>query len=251
MNGRGRLGVWLMAAAVVALVGAGVLNAGRGASAQNATPVPSGSGPSTVSVSGHGSVMVTPDAASISVGVTVINANLSEAQAQATSTMNAVLDALRAAGISDNDVQTSNYSVNVLQEYDTNGLPARVSGYQVSNQVNVMIRDLGKLGDILDAAVQAGANSIYGVSFIVTDSTKAATQARKDAVADATRKAQEIADATGMRLGRVVSVNETSSPVPMPAMYGAADMAVARAVPIQPGTNEVAVDLQMTFELVP
>jgi uncharacterized protein YggE len=189
----------------------------------------------------------------ISVGVNVVNANLSEAQAAATSTMTAVIDALKAAGIDEKDIQTTNYSVNVIQEYDTNGYPARISGYQVMNQVNVMVRDLDKLGEILDAAVQAGANSIYGVNFIVTDSSGAATQARTAAIDDATKKAQEIADATGMTLGKVLSVSETSGPAPMPLSYDAKGgaMEAAAAVPIQSGGSIVSVDVQMTFELLP
>jgi uncharacterized protein YggE len=165
--------------------------------------------------------------------------------------MTAVIEALKAAGIADVDIQTAYYSVNVLQEYDTNGQPARVSGYQVSNQVTVTVRDIDQLGEILDQAVQAGANAIYGVSFIVTDTSDAAAMARKAAIADARAKAQQIADETGMQLGRVLSVTETYSPSPMP-YYAGADMAMeSAAVPIQTGGNTITVDLQMAFELIP
>jgi uncharacterized protein YggE len=251
MNRRQHLKRWFFATAAVALIGVSALS-DRGVSAQEATPTPTGAGASTVTVNGTGSVTVTPDEASISVGVNVVNASLAEAQSQATTQMNQVIDALKAAGIAELDIQTSNYSVNVIQEYDTNGYPARVSGYQVNNQVNVKVRDISKLGDILEAAVAAGANSIYGVGFVVSDPADAAKQARTDAVADATRKAQEIADATGMSLGRVVSVTETSGPTPMPKQYGGMEMAADMAsVPIQQGGNIIAVDVQMTFELVP
>jgi uncharacterized protein YggE len=243
---------WLAAALLLAVMGAGMVGIGRNASAQEATPVAIAS-PSTVTVGGNGSVMVTPDAATISVGVNVVNASLSEAQAAATSAMTAVIDALEAEGIEDRDIQTTNYSVMPLQEYDTNGYPARINGYQVSNQVNVAVRDLDQLGQVLDAAVQAGANSVYGISFIVTDSSGAATQARAAAIADATTKAQEIADATGMTLGRIVTVVETFGPSPMPNAYNAqpAEMDMAASVPIQSGGSTVSVDVQMTFELVP
>ena len=245
---------WITAVALLALLGASMVGIGRGASAQVTTPPAStDTGPSMVSVSGNGAVTLAPDAALTSVGVNMINANLSEAQAAATSTMTAIIDALKAADVEGKDIQTTNYSVNVIQEYDTNGYPARVSGYQVTNQVNVMVRDLDKLGEILDAAVNAGANSIYGVSFIVTDTSGAATQARTAAIDDAIKKAQEIAAATGMTLGKVLSVSETSGPAPMPYAYEAkgAAMDAAAAVPIQTGSTIVTVDVQMTFELLP
>lgn len=251
MATRHRMKSLFAAAALIALLGASMLRAG-GVSAQDATPVPATAGISTVSVNGTGSVTVTPDAASISIGVNVVNANLAEAQSLATTQMNEVIAALTAAGIAEEDIQTSNYSVNVIQEYDTNGYPARVSGYQINNQLNVMVREIDELGGILESAVAAGANSIYGVNFVVTDSTGPAKQARTAAVADATRKATEIAEATGMTLGRVITVNESYGPSPMPAYYGAGDaMAEMSAVPIQSGGNIVTVELQMTFELLP
>lgn len=248
---RKQVKVALFAAALLALIGSGALGP-RGVAAQDATPTPSSSGASTVTVNGMGSVMVTPDAATVSIGVNIVNANLAEAQAQANTQMNDVIEALKAAGIEDADIQTTNYSVNVIQEYDTNGYPARVSGYQVNNQVNVMVRDIAKLGEILESAVTAGANSIYGVGFIVSDPAAASKQARTDAVEDATRKAGEIAEATGMTLGKIVSVSESFGPSPLPKYYGAADAAAEMsAVPVQMGSNTITVEVQMTFELVP
>ena len=157
--------------------------------------------PATVSVNGTGSVSVTPDAATISVGVNIVETNLSEAQAKATSQMTAVLDALKAAGIDEKDIQTSNYSVYIMQNYDNNGFPAEITGYQVNNQVNATVRELDKLGDILDQVVAAGANSIYGITFMATDVEDAASQARASAVANARAKAEELAAAAGASLG--------------------------------------------------
>lgn len=186
----------------------GGLMVGRGASAQDATPTAS-SYPATISVQGDGTVMVAPDAASISIGVNIVNADLAEAQAQAESQIQAVLTALKAAGIDDKDIQTSNYGVNLIQDYDNNGMPGKITGYQVNNQLNVTVRDLAKLGDILQSAITAGANTVYGINFIVTDSTAAASQARKSAVADATQKATELAEASGGTLGKVIAISET------------------------------------------
>jgi uncharacterized protein YggE len=260
MNGSGarRIGLKLrnvgLATGVIALLGAasfGVLGS-RGASAQQATPVPSSDTPATVYVSGQGVVTVAPDTASVIIGVNIIETTLSSAQEKATVQMTAVIDALKAAGIAEKDIQTVNYSVNILQNYDQNGNPATIEGFQVSNQVNVTVRDLAQLGSILDTVVAQGANAIYGISFFVNDPSAAASQARELAVQDARKKAEELAAAAGMRVGRILSISETYSPQPMPLAYGRAEAAAdAAAVPIQAGSTAVQVDVQVTYELVP
>src|SRR5262249_28067451 len=153
------------------------------------------------------------------------------------------LDALKAAGIDEKDIQTVNYSVNIIQDYDQNGNPAAIKGFQVSNQVNVTVRDLDKLGSILDTVVAQGANAIYGISFYVDDPSAAASQARKLAVDEAKKKADELAAAAGLKVGRVLSISETSSPAPSPVAFGRAEAADASAaVPIQAGTSTISVD---------
>ncbi|HKG26700.1 MAG TPA: SIMPL domain-containing protein [Thermomicrobiales bacterium] len=239
---------------VLALLGAASIGAfgGGGASAQDGTPTAGGEVPATVYVNGEGVVTIAPDTASVIVGVNVIEKTLSEAQAKATDQMTAVIAALKAAGIDEKDIQTVNYSVNILQNYDTNGNPATIEGYQVSNQVNVTVRDLDKLGSILDTVVVQGANAIYGISFYVDDPSAAASQARKLAVQDAKKKADELAAAAGMKAGRVISISETYAPPPVPVAYGRAEAAdSAAAVPIQSGTSAVTVDVQVTYEMVP
>lgn len=250
MNGSAKAKTWVMAALVVALIGAGTMQFGRGARAQEATPAPE-TMTATVSVNGTGLVTTTPDAASISVGVNVIQGTLTEAQALASTQMTAVIDALKAAGIEAKDIQTTNYSVNIIQDYDTNGYPARITGFQVNNQANVIVRDLTKLGAILDTAVAEGANSIYGISFMVSDTAAATSQARKLAIENATRKAEEIAAATGSTLGRIISVSESYSSYPVPyAMDNVAREEAAMSVPIEGGVASVSVDIQMVFELI-
>jgi uncharacterized protein YggE len=239
--------------AVIALLGAASVGAVglRGASAQDGTPVATGETPATVYVNGQGVVTVAPDTASVVVGVNIIEKTLSEAQAKATTQMTAVIDALKGAGIDEKDIQTVNYNVNILQNYDSNGNPATIEGFQVSNQVNVTVRDLDKLGSILDTVVGQGANAIYGISFFVDDPSAAASQARALAVQNAKQKADELAAAAGMTVGRIISISETYSPSPMPVAYGRAEAANdAVAVPIQAGTTAITVDVQVTYELV-
>ncbi|HKG26608.1 MAG TPA: SIMPL domain-containing protein [Thermomicrobiales bacterium] len=216
--------------------------------AQDATPVPSGS-PAVVTVLGHGAATVTPDIATVTIGVQVTKPTLPEAQSEATAQMTAVLEAIKAAGIDEKDIQTAYYSVNVLQNYDNTGNPTEVIGYQVSNQVNVVVRDLDKVGQLLEDVVAAGANSIYGITFGVSDPSDAQSQARADAVADAKKRAEELAKAAGLSLGRVLSISEgISQPIPY---YDSGQFAGGKAgAPVQFGTTEVTVDVQVTYELV-
>ena len=225
----------------------------RQAGAQDATPFPTQL-PATVSVTGTGRVTVEPDTASISLGVTVFETNLSEAQARATTQMTAIIDAVRAAGVADEDIQTANYSVNVRQDYDENGNPTKVIGYDINNTVNVTVRDLDALGSILDSVVQAGANTIYGISFYTFDMTEATAQARAAAVADARAHADQLAGAANVQVGRIVTITEGSSAAPPPIFYDrAADSEMAMAdsapVPVQVGTQEIQVQVSIVYEL--
>jgi uncharacterized protein len=241
-----------------ALVLAGLLVTGAagtagGARAQDvATPEAAmAAGVPTVSVSGHGQVNVPPDTASVSIGIDVIQPTLGQAQEQATAQATALIEALKAAGIADEDIQTAYFSVDVLRDYSENGDPTQITGFEIVNQLQVTVRDTDMLGDLLDEAVTAGANSIDGVTFYVDDQTAAASEARKLAVEDARTKADELAAAAGLTLGPLISIAEgTVSPMP-PPMYAAreGDMAMAKAVPVEPGSSTVAVDVSMIFEL--
>jgi uncharacterized protein len=207
----------------------------------------------TVSVSGHGSVNVPPDTASVNIGVDVIKPTLGEAQETATAQATAVIEAFEAAGIAPDDIQTDYFSVNILRDYSENADPTLITGFEIINQLRVTVRDTEQLGELLDAAVNAGANSIYGVTFYVDDQTAAASEARVEAVEDARTKAEELASAAGMTLGPVVAVSEGTTPIISP-IYGMArgggGMGMAEsATPVEPGSTTVAVDVMMTFEL--
>jgi uncharacterized protein len=251
----GRLRGLRAAGMTVALAGLLALPAGAGiARAQDmATPAASPAGVATVSVSGHGEVNVPPDTASVNIGVDIIKPTLDEAQKQATTQANAVIEALKAAGIADEDIQTAYYSVNILRDYSENADPTQITGFEIINQLQVTVRDTDKLGELLDAAVSAGANSIYGISFYVEDQTTAASDARVEAVKDARTKAEELASAAGMTVGPVVSIAEGVPPVlsPVYAMgRGGAGAAMAEAaVPVEPGSTTVSVDVTVTYEL--
>jgi uncharacterized protein YggE len=246
------LGAVAIAAALVAVTLAGFAGGGRVAAQDDASPVPSVFGPGTVSVSGHGSVNVTPDTAQVNIGVDVTLPSLDEAQAESDAQANAIIEAVKASGVADEDVQTSNYSVYVVRNYDEMGNLGEITGYQITNQVNVTIRDVEMVGEILNAAIDAGANNIYGITFYVDDTTAAASEARILAVEDARQKADELAAASGLSLGRLVAISEGTSLPPLPPIYqraGGAGMEMDAAAPIEVGSTEVAVDVQMVFEL--
>ena len=242
--------------ALALLVSGGTATMGnRVAGAQDASPVSIPfETPGTVSVTGTGRVTVEPDTASIALGVTVFDANLAEAQALATTQMTDIIDAVKAAGVADEDIETSNYSVNIRQDYDENGSPSKVLGYDINNTVNVTVRDLDSLGTILDAVVQAGANTIYGISVFTWDMTGATAQARAAAVADARAHADQLADAAGVAVGRIVTITEGYSAAPPPIAYDQArDSAMAASesapVPVQVGTQQIEVQVSIVYEL--
>ena len=262
IQGHERTQTWGMGGvrtAGAALALAGVLAAGTignpgGVGAQGvATPEAAMAvGVPTVSVSGHGQVNVQPDTASVSIGIDVIQPTLAEAQEQATAQATALIETLKAAGIADEDIQTAYFSVNILRDYSENGDPTQITGFEIMNQLQITVRDTTMLGELLDEAVNAGANSINGVTFYVDDQSAAASKARRLAVEDARMKAEELAAAAGLALGSVVSITEgTASPMP-PPIYAApeGDMAMAEAaVPVESGSSIVSVDVSMSFEL--
>lgn len=265
---RPALGVVLALGALVVGVAGGAGPGGPARAQEAATPVPvqvavPGGGdyyapPTTIFVNGQGRVKVQPDTASVTVGVDVLEDDLAEAQTAATEQANAIIAAVRAGGVADEDIQTANYSVTIVRDYDDQGNPGPITGYQVSNQVNLTVRDFDqdpdRLGAILDDVVAAGANNIYGIAFSVEDTAEAAGQARAQAMADAQRKAEQLAGAAGMTITRAAAITESFAPPPTPVDFGGADLEMARQaapagpVPVQAGTTEVVVDVQVTYE---
>jgi uncharacterized protein YggE len=203
----------------------------------------------TVTVLGHGSVTMRPDIASLSVGVSITKPDLAQAQSEAASVMTRILVAIRAAGALDDDIQTSYYNVYAIAKYDETGNQTGISGYQVSNQVQVTVRDLDAVNSLLEDVVAAGANMIYGVTFGISDSTAAKSEARAEAVADAKTRAEELATAAGLTLGPIVSMSE--GVIQGAPYYGGQGAAGGGAGgPIESGSLEVTVDVYVTYALV-
>ena len=206
-----------------------------------------------ITVVGIGKASGTPDVAQVNVGVETEAASVQQAVADNKAKMTQLLDALKALGIAGKDIQTSNYGVFTERQpvpapetKSSEGAPT----YHVNNQVSVTVRDVNKLGDVLDKAVAAGANNIYGVSFSVADTSKLEADARARAIADAKARADSLAKLTGVTLGEVVSVSEViGGQGPVFDRVATAMGSGGGGAPIQPGELEVNMSVQVMFAI--
>ena len=233
----------LQARALGALALLTLLTAAPSAAQENA--------PRRLVVTGTGEASARPDVAVISAGVVVQAETASAALAANTRAMNAVLEQLRAAGLAQEDIQTAQFAVTPL--YDPRPPdpqrtePPGIVGYQVSNRVTARVRDIDRLGATLDALVRAGANSIDGLHFEISDPKQVQGEARDAAVADALAKARRYATAAGVELGEILAIEEGDSFAPPRPMMRAE--AMAASVPIEPGESELSASVTVTFAI--
>ncbi len=202
-----------------------------------------------VVVIGEASISVPPDYARVRSGVTTRAKTAKEATEANTKAMAAVTAMLSSAGIAQQDIQTTRFSVQPIYESHPSSSEQRLSGFSVSNQVNVTIRQIDKVGEILDRLVTTGATDVGGVEFLHADPSKALDQARQAAVADARRKAELYAHASGLVLGGLNWITEDSrygAPMPMTALRASAAMA---SVPIATGEDTLHVRITVGFDM--
>lgn len=242
---RDRLG-WLGGGAIVGVLAAILVSPAlasvRAADTTSATE-------HTIIVSGTGIMYAPPDTADISLGVSVRRPTAKQAQAAAATAMSAVVDALKAQGIALEDIQTTTISLDPVYDYDSNQNPPKLVGYQSSNIVSVTIRDLSTAGAVIDAATEAGANSIGGISFRVADQAPIESQARAKAMADAKAKADQLASAAGVAITGVVTITEVSAPSPTPYPYLARDAAGAESTPVLGGNVQLSVSVTVVYSI--
>ena len=202
----------------------------------------------TITVTGEGVIEAAPDIATISLGVTTEGKTAVEAMAANSAALAAVLDRLRAAGIEERDLQTSNLTLNPNWVGYDNGKTPTISGYTASNMLTVRVRALASLGTVLDSAITDGANTLNGVTFGLAEPRPALDAARKEAVADAVARAALLVEAAGAKLGKVVSIAESggfAQPMPMFRMEASADS----AVPVAGGEVGLTASVTMVFEI--
>jgi hypothetical protein len=206
--------------------------------------------PRTLSVTGSAQAALTPDIAYINIGVHSENVDPKEAVASNNVSSKAVADALKALGVDGKDILTTNFSIYPQDEWGPDGQKIGTK-FMVDNTVYVTLRDLTKIGDLLGAAVKAGANSINGIQFDVADKTPYLAEARKAAVENANLQAQDLSKAAGVELGPVQSLNyynTYASQVPMD-MKGVGGGGAAAAVPVSPGQLSITVDVSVVYEI--
>ncbi len=181
-------------------------------------------------------------------GVTKENSNAKKALSEASATAAKITSALKKQGIAGEDIQTSNVSV-YPQQIDRGGKPV-ITGYQASISVTAKVKDIGTLGDVITAANDAGADTISGPSFNISENSRYQAEAIDDAVAKARKSAEAMAKAAGKTVGDVLSMGTTdvNVPIPLAGRAWAADSAKA-SVPIEPGQLEVTADVTVVFEL--
>jgi uncharacterized protein YggE len=205
----------------------------------------------TFSVSGEGKEVVVPNIAEIRIGVISEGKDLTELQKENSEKMNKIINFLKEKGIDEKDIQTENYSVS--PKYDYSKSPYRIVGYTISQDLKVKIRDLSKIGEVLSQTVNYGANNVSGPNFTVDDKEVYIEKAREKAIKDAKEKAEKIAKTAGFKLGKIVSIIESSPYEPYPVMLkemgvGGESLPVVQPQ-IQSGSQEIKVQVNITFEI--
>ena len=204
--------------------------------------------PARIIVTGSGSVTVPPDYAEIASGVTTQAKTAKDASDANAKVMAALNAALKSDGIAADDIQTQRFSVSPVYGSPQQNAPPKLVGFSVSNQLGIKVRQIGKVGEILDSLIQAGATDSGGVQFLHSNMSQSLDQARQAAMADARRKAAVYAQSAGLKLGSVAWVTEVPAYAqPMP-MAGRA-YAAAASVPISAGTDTLNIEITVGFEV--
>lgn len=242
-----RIGYMVAGAVLGAVVALQVPSLAQDAGSSD-TPTPSTTTQRSVTVSGTATIRSAPDEAVIGLGVQTQANTAQGALSQNAEKMVAVLQAVEGQGVPKGDIATS--SVSLYPTYGQSGTD--ITGYQVANQVDVTVRNMDKVGPVIDAAVGAGANFTNGVTFQLSDQNKGVNDALAAAVANARSKADTLAAAGGAQLGQVLSIQETSAPTPGPPILYERDVAAAQAgapTPVQPPTLETQVSVTVVWSL--
>jgi uncharacterized protein len=207
----------------------------------------------SITVSGVGIVQATPDVADVSLGVTKQGEDATSASQAAAAAMDAVISALKQAGIEAKDIQTSSLSLNPVYDWDND--PPTIEGWEASNMVLVTVRDVATVGDVIDAATAAGATNVQGITFSVDDPSGPEAQARSAAVADAKAKADQLAADAGVTITGIITITESGGQTPQPVYFegdttGGNERAAAMAeTPVLPGQVDTTISVVIQYEI--
>jgi uncharacterized protein YggE len=198
----------------------------------------------TVTVIGQGSVSVQPDIAMVQIGVETFKPDVTEATAENRRLMQRVFETLLSLGIEEQDMQTSSYNIHFERRFPETDTGGTVSGsYRVANMLSVLVRDLQDLGRIIDSAVEAGANQLWGVQFDISNPELYRRIARTEAVDDAREKARQLASAAGLTLGEVLSISEVVQQPGFPQPF----LERSAATPIAAGELSFTLTIEVVF----
>lgn len=209
----------------------------------------------TIVISGQGKIVAKPDIAQIKLGVQSTGRTAVEVATLNNTTYNSVLAAVKKLGIDEKDIKTTAYNLNPRYRYEPNTGKSSIDGYDLYQEITVKVRKLDSVGQVIAEATAAGSNQVGDINFTIDDTDALKVEARLIAIKEAKDKAQEIAEATGLKLGKLVNFSE-SSELPQPKFYfgrGAAVMSdKAEGVPspeVQAGSQEVIVNVNLTYSL--
>ena len=197
-----------------------------------------------ITVTGEGAIAVAPDYAEISIGAATAGAVVKDVMAENAKAVDEVLSAAKAEGVDAKDIQTS--AISLYPQMNSNG--TAVTGYRASNMVRVRLRDLTKIGALIDKAAAKGGNSVTGIRFLENDPDALLDQARPKAFADAKRKAEIYAKASGGKVGRLLDLSETG--LASPSRTRVAAYAARSETPVEAGEDRLSVSVTATFEIV-
>lgn len=233
---------WFLAASVLCV---GLTLGGADGRAAVQRPFP------TINVSGEGTATVVPDLAEVTAGVSTEGKTAREAAEANARAMSAVVAAARQAGIAEADIRTARYSIFPVHGTRRREDAPQIVGYRAANQVHLKLRNIEKVGEILDVLIAAGANNVANVAFSASNPAQALDEARAAAFADAKRKAELYARAAGGQAGRALSIAEQEAHMPRPIAYHRAAAAeAAPPTPIAPGEETLRVQVTVSFELL-
>lgn len=203
------------------------------------------------SVSGEGSITAVPDTATINLGITVSKPTVKEAQAEANSTIKKIQDDLKKLGIPEKNIKTVNYNLNPA--YDWSAGRNKITGYEINTNLQVKVTDLEKINQVIDTATADGANLMNNLQFSVNDDKlkDLQEQAREEAVKQAKQKAQDLSKVSGLKLGKLIDVQESSSPIIRPMALD--NLAVGKSTTpaetqIAPGEQEIKSTITLSYE---
>ncbi|MDD5731360.1 MAG: SIMPL domain-containing protein [Patescibacteria group bacterium] len=225
-----------------------------GVSAYSIQKAASGNAPREISFDGEGKVYAKPDLAILQLGVTSEATTSEEVVTANNNKMNGITAAIKALGVVDTDIETTNYNLSPKYNY-TDNRGSFIDGYTLNQDVQVKIRDFDKISAVIQKATSLGANTINQLQFTIDNPEKLKAQAADIAIGKAKEKAASIASASGLKLGKIVNVYESGGLVSPTPMYGAADKATGMgggsipAPDIQTGQQEITVTMSLTYQV--